>query len=80
MIGRTQVAFDDLVKRGVDTIYWFSDFADKVDAAVVEKLSSQLANRKIVLHVHNFAGKKINPLVTEMAEKSGGTVNTEKPQ
>ncbi len=80
LIGRTQVAFDDLVKRGVDTIYWFADFADKVDVEVLEKLSSQLEDRKITLHVHNFAGKKINPLITAMAEKSGGTVNTEKPQ
>jgi hypothetical protein len=80
LIGRTQVAFDELVKRGVDSIYWFADFADKVDSKVVQKLSSQLADRKITLHVHNFAGKKINPLITDMAENSGGTVNTETPQ
>jgi hypothetical protein len=47
---------------------------------VVEKLSSDLAKRKIVLHVHNFAGQGIKPLVTARAEKSCGTVNTEKPQ
>lgn len=80
LISRTQVAFDELIKHGVDSIYWFADFRDAVQAPVVEKLSSDLAKRKITLHVHNFAGQEIKPLVTAMAENSGGTVNTEKPQ
>lgn len=79
LIGRTQVAFEDLFKRGVDTIYWFADFADKVDSKVIDRLSETLKNKKITLHVHNFAGKKINAEVTQMAENTGGTVNTEKP-
>lgn len=80
LIGQTKGAFDDLVKKGVDSIYWFADFADRVDPEVVKKLRSELERKKITLHVHNFAGKPINPLVTEMAEKLGGTVNTEKPK
>lgn len=80
MIGKTQVAFEDLMKRGVDTIYWFADFADAVDKTALDKVASQLRNRKIKLHVHNFAGKPIKKEVVEMAEKTGGTVNTEKPK
>jgi hypothetical protein len=80
LIGRTQVAFDDLMKRGVDTIYWFADFTDRIDGEVVSTLSSQLGKRKIVLHVHNFAGDRINSMITDMAEESGGTVSTDRPR
>ncbi len=80
LIGRTQVAFEELIRRGVDTIYWFADFADAVDPRVVDRLETQLAGKRIKLHVHNFAGKKIHPEITALAEKLGGTVNTEKPQ
>jgi hypothetical protein len=80
LIGRTQVAFEDLLKRGVDTIYWFADFQDAVDPRVADRLTAQLKNKRVKLHVHNFAGSKINTEVTAMAEKTGGTVNTEKPK
>jgi len=80
LIGQTQAAFEELIKRGADTIYWFADFADPVAPREVERLSAKFKNKSIKLHVHNFAGKKINPLVVEMAENSGGTVNTEKPK
>ena len=78
LIGRTQVAFDDLMKRGVDTIYWFSDFADAVDPRVVERLTSDLRAKRIKLHLHNFAGTDIDPVVRELAEKTGGTISVRK--
>jgi hypothetical protein len=80
LIGRTQVAFEDLLKRGVDTIYWFADFQDAVDPRIADRLTSAMKNKRVKLHVHNFAGAKINDVVMEMAEKTGGTVNTEKPK
>jgi len=78
LIGQTQVAFDDLIKRGVDAIYWFSDFNDAVDPRVADRLAAQLQSRHIVLHVHNFSGRPVNEEVTNLAIHSGGTVNLEK--
>lgn len=78
--GRAQVAFEELIKRDVDSIYWFADFTDRIDAEVVKGLSAELASKKIKLHVHNFAGKRINSLISKMAEDSGGSVSVEKPQ
>jgi hypothetical protein len=78
LIGQTQVAFDDLIKRGVDAIYWFSDFEDAVDPRVADRLAAQLQSRHIVLHVHNFSGHPVNEEVANLATNSGGTVNLEK--
>lgn len=77
---QTQVAFDDLLKRGVDAIYWFADFDDAVDPRVADRLSAELLNKHVRLHVHNFAGQEINPEVAAMAAKTGGTVNIDKPK
>jgi hypothetical protein len=77
LIGQTQVAFDELLKRNVDTIYWFSDFEDSVDPRVADTLTTQLKLRHVKLHLHNFASNRTNESVLEMAKKTGGTSNTE---
>lgn len=79
LVGQTQVAFEELLKRRVDAVYWFADFEDKVSPQVVEKLTSQLMLRRVRLYLHNFAGPNIRPMLTEMAEKTGGTVDADKP-
>lgn len=75
LIGRTQVVFDDLMKRKVDAIYWFSDFEDPVDPRVLERLAVDLKTRRIKLHLHNFGDSEINPDIRALAEKSGGTIS-----
>ena len=75
LIGRTQVVFDDLMKRKVDAIYWFSDFADPVDPRVLERLAVDLKAKRIKLHLHNFGDSDINPDIKALAEQSGGTVS-----
>jgi len=77
LIGQTQVAFDELLKRRVDTIYWFSDFLDDVDAKVAERLISQMKTSRVKLHLHNFASRRVNPIVLEMSVKTGGSSNTD---
>ncbi len=79
LTGQTQVAFEELLKRRVDAIYWFSDFEDKVSPPVVEKLTGELMLKRVRLYLHNFAGQSIPSILTEMAEKTGGTVDTDKP-
>jgi len=75
LIGRTQVVFEDLMKRKVDAIYWFSDFADPVDPRVLDHLAGELKTRRIKLHLHNFGETAINPDIQALAEQSGGTVS-----
>lgn len=77
LIGQTQLVFMDLMSRGVDTIYWFSDFIDPIDPRVIDQLGEQLLARKIVLHAHNFAGKPVSQEVAGWVEKLGGTVYVE---
>ncbi|MGB8170654.1 MAG: hypothetical protein WCF18_24335, partial [Chthoniobacteraceae bacterium] len=79
LVGQTQIAFAELLKRRVDAIYWFSDFEDKVTPQVVEKLTAELMLKRVRLYLHNFAGPNIRPMLTEMAEKTGGTVDADKP-
>jgi hypothetical protein len=80
LIGQTQIAFEELLKRRVDAIYWFSDFEDKVTPQMADRLTNELIGKHVKLYLHNFAGLYINPTVTEMAEKTGGMDDTGKPK
>lgn len=80
MTNQAQAAFEDLMKRGVDAIYWFADFEDPIDPRVADPLIAQLTFKRIKVHLHNFAGRKINSEATNIAEKTGGTINTDKPK
>ncbi|MFM2196914.1 MAG: hypothetical protein RLZZ505_346 [Verrucomicrobiota bacterium] len=70
----TQYAFDHVLQRNVDTIYWFADFADKTDSSVIERLGKKLRFNKVTLISHNFLGKPVGKLAKEMTLKTGGSV------
>lgn len=77
LIGQTNAAFGELLKRRVDAIYWFADFEDPVNSELVDKLTKELMMKRVRLYLHNFAGSNIPSILTEMAAKTGGTVNTD---
>lgn len=78
LIGHTIVAFEDLQKKGVDTIFWFADFKDKVSTEVAEDLLKDLKRKKIKVHLNNFAGDAIPPESLMLAEGTGGTSTSQK--
>ena len=65
-------AFEYLIKQNVDTIYWFADFADRVDKPVIEKLTKELQRNSIKAFAHNFMGRPVRPDVVEMTDATGG--------
>ncbi len=65
-------AFDYVMERNVDTIYWFADFADNINGNTVDDLGKRLQRNGIKVIAHNFLGKPVAPKVKEMAEKTGG--------
>jgi hypothetical protein len=70
----TQYAFEYVLDRKVDTIYWFADFADKTDPGVIDKLTKKLRFNQVTLISHNFLGKPVGKLAKEMTLKTGGSV------
>jgi hypothetical protein len=78
LINHTNVAFEDLEKKGVDTIYWFADFKDKVNMEVSQDLLKELKRKKIRVYLNNFAGDPIPPESLLLAEGTGGTATSEK--
>jgi len=75
----TQMGFDELIKEGVDTIYWFSDLQDAVDPKVMERLVRELKRKDIKVIVHNFSGQKVPALQESMAKDTGGQAISKKP-
>jgi hypothetical protein len=75
LITHTDAAFEDLIAKGVDSIYWFADFRDKVSAEAAEDLLKELKRKKIKVYLHNFATPDIAPQIVMLAEKTGGTTN-----
>ncbi|MDR1191698.1 MAG: hypothetical protein LBK60_08585 [Verrucomicrobiales bacterium] len=82
----TQLAFAQLIKDNVDTIYWFADFADPLDPAAVQALTATLKEKNIKIICHNFSGlrfadDKINrrAQLQAMAEATGGQTVRVKP-
>jgi len=65
-------AFEFLVELNVDTIYWFADFADRIDQKTIDSLTRKLQRGSITVISHNFLGKPVGKLATEMTEKTGG--------
>jgi hypothetical protein len=66
-------ALDYLINQDVDTIYWFADFADRIDKGSIEEVEKDLRRNRVKLIAHNFMGKPVRADVKEMAEKTGGT-------
>lgn len=65
-------AFDFLLELNVDTVYWFADFADRIDPKTIESLTKKLERSSVTVISHNFTGKPVGKLATEMTEKTGG--------
>lgn len=80
LITHADAAFEDLIARGVDSIYWFADFRDTVSPEAVEDLLKDLKRKKIKVYLHNFAGPVIPPQTLVLAEKTGGTSNAGEPK
>ncbi|NJK90748.1 MAG: hypothetical protein HC904_02285 [Blastochloris sp.] len=78
-ISVTQLAFEKLIEEGCDTIYWFADFADAVDPKEMEKLTRELKRREIKVIAHNFSGKAVPALQTQMARETGGDTLSKVP-
>lgn len=68
----TNFAFDFLLDINVDTIYWFADFADGINKEVIEDLTKDLRRSGVTVISHNFLGKPVGALATEMTKKTGG--------
>lgn len=65
-------AFEHLIRDGVDTIYWFADFGDEMDAKAAEELAFQLKSKGIKVIAHNFTGAAVRPEALILVEKTGG--------
>lgn len=65
-------AFDYLLKQNTDTIYWFADFADRIDAEIAKDLTRQLKRNRVKVIAHNFMGKPVKAEAAEMAKVTGG--------
>jgi len=72
-------AFEHLFDQGVDGIYWFADFADKVDPELAKDLGGQMRRKGIQLTAHNFLGRPVAPEVVAMVEATGGTAISKVP-
>ncbi len=79
MISGTHFIFEELMKQNVDTIYWFADFADAIDAEIAKKLERDLKRSGIKLIAHNFAGKPVRKEAEAMVKATGGTSISEIP-
>lgn len=65
-------AFEYLLDKNVDTIYWFADFADDIDQDEIDRLTSKLKNKRIKVIAHNFMGKPVRDEVKAMVKETGG--------
>jgi hypothetical protein len=65
-------AFEFLLEKKVDTIYWFADFADSIDGETIEDLTKQLRRKRVTVIAHNFLGKAVRKRAAAMVEKTGG--------
>jgi hypothetical protein len=54
MINGTQMAFEFLEERGVDTIWWMADFKDEISKGTVEPLARVLKQKGIKVIQHDF--------------------------
>jgi hypothetical protein len=56
-LGATQYAFEALLKKNVDTIYWFADFEDRISDNWQKKILQDIKNKQVRVFVHNFSGR-----------------------
>ncbi|MDR1190468.1 MAG: hypothetical protein LBK60_02240 [Verrucomicrobiales bacterium] len=80
-IHMTHFAFAELFKRGVDTVYWFSDFMDAIDSAPAQKLLEEIKARNIRVYINNFTGLTANEgmkFARQLTRETGGTATVKK--
>ncbi|MFK7850536.1 MAG: hypothetical protein AB8D78_06110 [Akkermansiaceae bacterium] len=65
-------AFEFVLDINVDTIYWFADFADRIDEKTIEDLTKRLSRNNVTAIAHNFLGKSVAERAKEMVKKTGG--------
>lgn len=68
----TNFAFEHVLDKKVDTIYWFADFADHIQSDIIEDLTKKLGSKQVPVIAHNFMGKAVREQAKVMAEKTGG--------
>jgi hypothetical protein len=70
----THLAFEKLIAEGCDTIYWFADFADKLNPSQMERLITELKGKSIKVIAHKFIdeSKPVPNLPARMAKETGG--------
>jgi hypothetical protein len=71
-ISGTNFAFEHVLDKEVDTIYWFADFADNIKSDIIEDLTKKLEREHVPVIAHNFMGKAVREQAKVMAEKTGG--------
>ncbi len=60
------------VQRNAEAIYWFADFADRLDEDTIKSLTRSLKRNRTKVITHNFLGTKVHSLAKEMSESTGG--------
>jgi len=64
-------------RLSVDSIYWFSDFQDRVTPERMAKLGQLLEERRIKLYVHSVEARP-HPVILHAVQQSGGSSQVKK--
>jgi hypothetical protein len=64
-------------RLSVDSIYWFSDFQDRVTSERMAKLGQLLEERRIKLYVHSVEARP-HPVILHAVQQSGGSSQVKK--
>ena len=51
------LAFEELARRKVEAVYWFSDFGDPIEGKEAEKVTQLIRNNKLEVILHSPRGK-----------------------
>jgi hypothetical protein len=51
------LAFDDLIKRGVEAIYWYNSFDSPIEGKESERIAQQIKDSKIEILIQSQGGK-----------------------
>jgi hypothetical protein len=51
------LAFDELIKRGVEAIYWYNSFDSPIEGKESEKIAQQITEAKIEILIQSQGGK-----------------------
>jgi hypothetical protein len=51
------LAFDELIKRGVEAIYWYNSFDSPIEGKEAEKIAQKIGEGKIEILVQNQGGR-----------------------